>query len=402
MLRWFNLLTVAVGLFVVGLNVPKVSQPVLFLVLIICLLISKKVVWRDVEFVIKSTILVCFASTYYGILYAYDFIDPFLALKNVLVIACAYLMGYFISDSDLPWKAFGVIWIFLASIAGFVVFSLGSVLYSIDQVGAVSALTSRKAMSIWGGEALTNGPVFGLYVSLGLCLVPLLFWGHTGIRGWHLFLIRLVIVAFGAAALYVQFYVRNRTPYIAFLTALVVSVFLYKSHGKTGKIMVVVLSVVGLAFLSFWLVPEDVFYVALGRFSDEGLETPRYESWLQMVRHLFDYPLGGRRIDLLGLNYVHNLWLDVAYNAGIFPFAFLLLFHLSHIRNLWVLVHSQLPSLVIGIIVCMGVSFSFGFMGEPALDASISYCAFSCMLLGTIHGFAKDIRYQTRWNAHAA
>jgi hypothetical protein len=405
--QWLVFLSVAFTLFWVGLHIPIVSAVMLPITFSICLLVSKRSRQWDIGFVIKAMSLVGFVISYYGILYEYDFIGLLPSVQYAITIVCAYCVGYAVRRLDLPLRALNIVWIFLGIISGFVIFSLLSVLQSIDQMGLLFALANRKAITAWG-EDLINAPVLGLFVSLGLCLVPILFWGDSGIKKGHFLLIKLVLVAFGASALYVQFYLRNRTPYIAFLTSIFVSLWLRKFYKKQHNarrlwgIMMVVFSLGGLALLSVRLIPDDAFYVAFGRFSEEGLETPRYEIWQQMVRHLFDHPWGERKVDLLGLNYVHNLWLDVAYNAGILPLIYLLVFHLSHILNLWILVRSQLPPVIIGVIVCMGVSFFFGFMGEPVLDASVSYFAVSCMLLGTVHGFAKDIQRPARWDVHTA
>ena len=49
--------------------------------------------------------------------------------------------------------------------------------------------------------------------------------------------------------------------------------------------------------------------------------TDRQVIWVSFFRQAFQYPLGGEAFQLAGgQSYVHNLWLDVYYRVGIFPF----------------------------------------------------------------------------------
>jgi len=391
-IRWLNFWALALALFVVSLQIPKVS--VVMLVLVFSARIIGMRQWR-IGFLWRVGLLTAFSSTYYSLLYYGAPGDLAHKTVNCMMIPLAYGIGYSLRDCSFPYGRLSVVWIFLAIISGFIIFSTLSISRHISQVGMLDTWMDRRAVGVWGGEE-TNAPVFGMFVSLGLCLIPTLFWGSEGIRGRHFLFITLAVFVLAACAVYVQFYARNRSPYVAFLASILSSFYVYGHSGrkkiqqKLWKFFVVslILLTIGV-FLS--RLNEDILYAAVGRFETEGLETPRYQLWKQMVIHLFQYPFGGRQVYLLGQNYVHNLWLDVAYNAGIFPLTYLLLFHMSHINSFRILLRSQQPPLIVVLIFCVGVSFLCSFMVEPVLDASVSYFAMSCLFLGSVSRLSTDI-----------
>jgi len=92
-----------------------------------------------------------------------------------------------------------------------------------------------------------------------------------------------------------------------------------------------------------------------------------------------------------GMGFVHNLWLDVIWDAGIVPFVFLVAFHLKHALCFKNLVMSELSLLVILMVVGLGTSFFINFMQEPTMSASVPYFAASCFFLGLVLRMSQNL-----------
>lgn len=71
------------------------------------------------------------------------------------------------------------------------------------------------------------------------------------------------------------------------------------------------------------------------RFSEEGLESPRYEAWLYGLGHILEEPGGGIQLDrnLFGTRWFHNLWLDVARTSGLLAMILLVAFQVVHVKD---------------------------------------------------------------------
>ncbi|VAX31506.1 hypothetical protein MNBD_NITROSPIRAE03-1042, partial [hydrothermal vent metagenome] len=122
------------------------------------------------------------------------------------------------------------------------------------------------------------------------------------------------------------------------------------------------------------------------------LKTGRFDAWRDMLSSLPENLSGGRLVYLGGLGFVHNLWLDIAYDAGILPMIFLLIFHVMHLRSFIVVIRANLPLLLILIIVSFAASILVGFMVEPVMQGSVAYFSATCFFFGLVRRLYNDIR----------
>ncbi|MEC4686371.1 MAG: O-antigen ligase family protein [Nitrospirota bacterium] len=335
---------------------------------------------------------------YYLIIYKYGFIDLKSAIKLPLLIMGSYAAGYSISRKNTPAWPYGLVWIILSMVAGFVVFSFLSV-YSIVSSGHNTEILSRSAPSFWTGGDSINGTLFGLFASLGLSLAPVLFLGRDqSLSKRYSILIIIIISLLVVAGVYVNTALQNRSPFIALVLSFIASVFLYffiKKQKLRHKIKTVFLISIflGILFYLFFYAGQDYSqYSITTRFEEQGLETGRYEAWMYMLKALPENMGGGRLVYIGGLNYVHNLWLDIAYDAGILPMIFLLIFHVMHLRSFIAVIRAKLPLLLILIIVSVTVSVFVGFMVEPVMRGSVMYFSATCFFLGLVRRLSNDIK----------
>ena len=385
--------------FIFGLNIPKISTLAIFLLFYIIL-----IKWNDInkkDFLIQSFLLLMFIFTYYFIIYDYGFIELRSAIKNTLMIQFCYAIGYSINRKNTYNWPYGLVWIALSIVAGFVVFSFLSV-YSTFINYNYTEFINREAISFWTGGDPTNAPVFGLFASSGLCLLPLLFFGKDQLmKKSHSFLITIIVLLLFIAGFYVNFILQNRSPFAALVLSFISSAFIYffmKRSKLSYKIKTLFL--IGIIFsISYYLFFNNIYdytkFPIIKRFEVMGLSTSRYESWKCMIKALLNFTniSGGRIAYIGGLNYVHNLWLDIAYSAGILPLIFLLIFHTNHLKSFIIIVRARLPLPVIITILCISISILVGFMVEPVMDASTLYFSITCFLFGLIRRLSFDVKF---------
>ncbi|NOZ25074.1 MAG: hypothetical protein GXO94_03150 [Nitrospirae bacterium] len=386
----------ALILFVLGLNIPRVS------VLAVPAALGVVFVrWRGevvYDFLVRISVLLIFSLTYYVTMYFYDFKDLADVVISSLLITSSYALGFSLNRSNVPDWPYGFVWTVLAMVSGFAVFSFLSV-YTAMSSGHVSDILFRSAPNFWVASEQINGPILGIFASLGLCLAPVLFFGSGEFIGRHRStLMTMAVSALVAAGVYVNLTLQNRSPFIALLLSFVgagVLFFLVKrvSPGKKVKTIAYIVIFLGvLAYMFLYMGYDYSRYSLVSRFEVQGLETSRFDAWMYMLKALPTHLAGGRLVYIGGLEYVHNLWLDVIYDAGVLPVMFLLLFHALHVKSFVSVVRADLPTILVLVIVSVGVSFMVGFLIEPVLQGSVLYFSASCFFLGLLKRLSLDLR----------
>jgi O-antigen ligase len=113
-------------------------------------------------------------------------------------------------------------------------------------------------------------------------------------------------------------------------------------------------------------------------------------TWGEAFRGLFTNPLGGNQTQL-SLGYAHNLWLDVGWTTGLFPFVLLVFFTLMALKDYYIkLFRSDDLSLYFKyLITAMLCGFFITFMLEPIIEANVLFfCAF-CFFSGILRSLNK-------------
>ncbi|HEB75047.1 MAG TPA: hypothetical protein ENJ04_01670 [Nitrospirae bacterium] len=392
----------ALTLLFFGLNIPKLSTLSLYAAFFIVFVAWQGEVVNDM--IVPTSFIGMFSVLYYLITYNYGFIDMKSAIKYPLLIVGSYSVGYSISQKNTPEWPNGLVWIVLAMTAGFILFSFLSVYSFLSSGHKATIMLYRSTPSFWVGGESINGPILGLFASLGLSLAPVLFLGtgepFPGRR--RLVLLIAAVTLLVGAGLYVNVSLQNRSPFVAMLLSFLLSAYYYffirrissKHKARTVMSMILFLCVAAYLFVSSGY--DYSRFSIVSRFETQGLETGRFDAWMYFLKALPDNLFGGRLVYLGGLRYVHNLWLDVAYDAGILPMIFLLVFHSMHIRNFRDVLRARLPLLVILVIVSVGVSFLVGFAVEPALQGSVIYFSASCFFLGLVRRLSTDVNLLSR------
>lgn len=377
-------------LFAFGINVPQLSQVAVYL-LVLPLIVNWNGLLRR-NLVLPLGLLAAFGCVYYVVLYAWGFIELTQAVHRPLMFLGFYAIGYQASRKDTPRWPYGLTWQLLALISGFVAFAVLSAIVT----PILMTTTVRAVNSFWGtGETILDTGV-GLFASLGLCLLPVVIFGAASKTRGPDFVVRTLIAAvLFASAFYATTLFQNRSALVALALAFcgTLAIFLSKRNSRlSSKILAFVAAVIVILVVS--LNVERVLAAPIfERLSDRGLQTPRYAAWLTVIASLPSHLLGGRAVYLGDVSFAHNIWLDVAYDAGILPLLFLLSFHALHVRDFYRIATSRLPMPVIVLFVCLAISYLGGFMAEPVLQSSAPYFAGSCYLFGMTRRLSWDISH---------
>ena len=141
---------------------------------------------------------------------------------------------------------------------------------------------------------------------------------------------------------------------------------------KRFWVLCAVLAIVAVA--GFFVVKDSAVVSAFIDNMGKGggiLNNVRFTAQRMALEQLFDYPMGGRLMDL-GRMYCHNTWLDMANAGGLIPFFAFVVYTAIKFWNLLRLVLKKNVSAEIKVIMTgIYVAFFLYLNVEPALDASI-------------------------------
>ena len=212
-------------------------------------------------------------------------------------------------------------------------------------------------------------------------------------RKWKSVLVAVITIFF----CYTSLATRSRMPLLIFMITVFVQSVLYAlaEWNATKKVLLdkrtwmLIAGLVVAAIIGFIAVKDTAVMSAfINNMGKDGgiLNNVRFVAQRQAISQLFDYPMGGRQMDMILGNYCHNTWLDMANAAGLIPFLAFTLYTLYTIYELLCTVKKEWISTEVKlIIVGIYLSFFLYFCVEPALDASIHYLTPWIFLNGMVH-----------------
>jgi hypothetical protein len=381
-----------VALFVFSLGAPRIS---IAAGLIGCVAACRRpAVFLRPNIAIPSALLLVFVLWYFGVMYLHSYVDLRIACREVVLIMTLYCFGVVVGTTTETSDA-TLLRAIVAVSAGFVV----TAFLSIDQIDIADrafGIAARAAPSYWepDGEQL-NGTTFGLFSLLAVSLLaPVLFTLRTRARGGEWTVIRLAMLALAGVGVYINVELQNRGPFIALIAAMSATalVFLRAAGSPLGR-AVRIATVIAAGLASAYVLSDlDALAGTFGivrRFTVYGTNsTGRADAWLSVLTGIWSHPWGGREIDLSGLNYAHNLWLDVANDVGLIPAVLLVMFHAAHVGLLIRLTNGGLSTPLLLVLTATSAAFLAIAVGEPVLNASVPFFAATCFIFGAITSVA--------------
>ncbi len=228
------------------------------------------------------------------------------------------------------------------------------------------------------GNILYSATGVGVLVSLGLVgLSVALFVKSLSVFRKILWAILFLI------SLYVVTFFINRTGIIIGIIC-VALLSLFELKNSIGRFFIIL--IIGACLFSFFNLLGGIDSSIIDQYRSRSLEDERSRLWVEAIPLLFLHPFGFHSIT----SYVHNLWLDVARNAGLIPFVFLMIVTIKTLFSLKRILkeRSDYAKLLLCLFICMTLSVSV----EPIISAVPSYFLIYLFLFGIIHQRSHSIK----------
>src|SRR5699024_3770554 len=375
-----------------------------FLIMMIFLPIYIIYSWKQYfnkTYLISLFILVLFGVTFSLSVYSFGLMVINTIIATVVFPIVLYGVGYMIGETDTYYtKSYKTIFILFVLLNIFILLSYVktiSVFGSLE--GAKSIYQERALIDVWGKDSI-KATVVTVYLSFSLAVFPAFFIKNPKIKKGKILLLKTIIMFCALSSFYITAQMASRTSIIIIgLSSLMIYLFL---HGfSLKKIIIPIITLLGI-ILMWVLFQSNIFGIktwwsqtsVYNRFQSSGLESSRYDAWKEVIKNMFNYPLGGRKIDI-SISYAHNLWLDVVYDAGVLPFILLIAFTLIAAFSLVRFIRLDFPVFLKALLISIYVAFFTIFMTEPILATKERfYFTVFCLIVGVTQGL--NMNFQKR------
>ena len=293
------------------------------------------------------------------------------------------LNGYYNSDDKSKYlQRF-----FFALFAGFFSIVLFIIIWNFDNE---VVLGQRLAVNPWSGEYI-NVTLVGL-----LCSVLIGYFFYATFINKNLFL-RIISIVSIVAVIAVNVQTSTRTPIVLLAIIMAIMVFLYlkDSKNKRAARIVLAISIVGgVLFFAYYLdilglqsaVESTPIYQ---RFEEEGMDTRRTEVFVDHLRYMIKYPLGGEHIRETVEMDAHNL-LQQCYDLyGAPAFLVLAVIFVDFIKNLILLFKLKERKSFDYLFISMYIIFLIQVCLEPVFTGYPCFFFSLLMFHGTANAYLK-------------
>lgn len=367
------------------LNFLNISNTVVLLIgagLCLMMVVYQKVLRVDIGICLLAITLV----SYYVIVNGVQGIKySILYIPLVIYVLVNYMACSLKKDKDYNQM---ILCVMLALIVGFTLYGiLNSHMYYAGYV----VPGTRRWQDFWSHEIVPGTQHTVYFLPMMAMFVPAIVFVKE--RKWKSVLAAVITIFF----CYTSLATRSRMPLLIFMITVFVQGVLYGiiEWKLTKKVLLdkrtwmLIVGLVVVAIIGFIVVKDTAVVSAfISNMGKDGgiLNNVRFVAQRQALSQLFDYPMGGRQMDMILGNYCHNTWLDMANAAGLIPFFAFTLYTLYTMYELLCIVKKEWISTEVKLItVGMYLSFFLYFCVEPALDASIHYLTPWIFLNGMVH-----------------
>lgn len=355
-------------------------------ILCLCMLIEQ----RSLKIDIGLCLLILTMLSHFLIL------DGKRAIVKVIVYVplVVYLLGNYgaclaRSKKDNKEKIF--FWLLFAMVLGYTIHGvLNSYLYF---AGYRAGGTARKWMDIWR-QSFIPGTQHGIFYlpTFAVFLPSIIYFKKRKIMN-----ICMIIAALFFS--YIALVTRSRMSVVIFAIMFVGQLFLFvilekdelKKYVSNKKVLFCGAILAGLMFIvAVTLMNTSVVKIFIENMGKDGgiLNNVRFVAQRNVLKALPSHLLGGMDKSVIGFNYAHNVWLDMAKLTGIIPFIFFALYTLFTVYEILQFVMKKDISTDIKMIVAgVYVVFFLFYSVEPAMEANVNYMTPWIFLNGMVHGY---------------
>ncbi len=420
-IRYIPLLLICSLLFITGLQVPVISTLATILSPLL-LIVDKLFGWqifsinksllRKTRFLQSLVILTLFCIIYWSIMVSYNLfvlgedqdVLLFIVVQTVRVTSF-YIVGFLINYTRLPGYPYNTI-VVMSSLVGSTVLYAGlSVLRTLQIRPSLPKI--RIYLDYWTNREMPSTGV-GDFLCLGLLYIVIMFYAYRHKKESQIFYIFFVFVSaiFVFFSFNITILLQNRLALMATAISFVTIGFLLQ-FGSKLKFITLPLFVGLFAIVSVGVnILEIILSTALAqlgvfnkRFLSEGTESGRFDNYQVALEKIWQYPFGGREFNLPSSRWVHNLWLDVAYDAGLLPMFLLLLYFILHINCLFKILNSDLPKIVIVYFTTLSIGILLNMSLGPIIQGSVFEFVMICFFLGIVARLSGEVEISKKYSA---
>lgn len=258
---------------------------------------------------------------------------------------------------------------------------------------------ARKWMDIWR-RSFIPGTQHGMFYlpSFAMLLPAIVFFRKRKIMNVCML---IAVFFFGYTALVTRSRMSVLILALVFCAQLFLLVLLEKNEVKKflsnkrvlicGAILFAATVVTVVALLNTSVV--KIFIENMGK--DGGiLNNVRFTAQRNVLKALPSHLMGGMDKSVIGYNYAHNVWLDMAKLTGIIPFTVFTIYTLLTLYEMVRFIVKKTVSTDTKMIVAgMYIVFFLYYLVEPAMEANINYMTPWIFLNGMVHGYISKEKH---------
>lgn len=418
-IRYIPLLLICSLLFITGLQVPVISTLATILSLLL-LIVDKLFGWqifsinksllRKTRFLQSLVILTLFCIIYWSIMVSYNLLGEdqdvlLFIVVQTLKVTSFYIVGFLINYTRLPGYPYNTIVVMSSLLGSTVFYSVLSVLRTLQI--RPNLLKIRIYLDYWTNREVPATGV-GDFLFLGLLYIVIVFYAYRHKKESQIFYIFFVFVSaiFVFFSFNITILLQNRLALMGTAISFVTIGFLLQFGSKlkfiTLPLFVGLFAIVSVGVNMLEMILStvlDQLGVFNKRFLSEGTESGRFDNYQVALEKIWQYPFGGREFNLPASKWVHNLWLDVAYDAGLLPMFLLLLYFILHINCLFKILNSDLHKIVIVYFATLSIGILFNISLGPIIQGSVFEFGMTCFFLGIVARLSGEVEISKKYSA---
>ncbi|WP_287234326.1 hypothetical protein [Microcystis sp. Msp_OC_L_20101000_S702] len=328
-----------------------------------------------------------------------------LIVVQTVRVTSFYIVGFLINYTRLPGYPYNTI-VVMSSLVGSTVFYSGlSVLRTLQIRPNLPKV--RIYLDYWTNREMPATGV-GDFLFLGLLYIVIVFYAYRHKKESQIFYIFFVFVSaiFVFFSFNITILLQNRLALMGTAISFVTIGFLLQFGSKlkfiTLPLFVGLFAIVSVGVNMLEMILSTVL-AQLGvfnkRFLSQGTESGRFDNYQVALEKIWQYPFGGREFNLPSTKWVHNLWLDVAYDAGLLPMFLLLLYFILHINCLFKILNSDLPKIVIVYFTTLSIGILFNMSLGPIIQGSVFEFGMTCFFLGIVARLSGEVEISKKYSA---
>lgn len=251
---------------------------------------------------------------------------------------------------------------------------------------STTSIEGARWLTTWGQSKMAAATLYGLIASFGLCGIGISLMMKAELKDMN----RWAFLICGICSVLSVLYLINRGGLVIVLVGIVMAIF-YRSHGNVGKLILFAafVFIIFALFFSENILPSEFAesYAERESVMEGGNRTWR---WFDAIKRMFYMPFGWVADNSVPYVHVHNMWLDIARDAGILPFILFLLPTIQSVKSGMKLIKEKDNNVCLCLITLYACVFLAYFI-EPVLESNI----FHIMLFTWLWGVMKEYSMTT-------